>query len=252
MTTTTINEAFAGVGRMHARAYGSSGAFRHVGNASLLTLKQELDIQEQRDYTALGGGLAKRRARLKNVKADLTWLSFNTANLTLALAGTAAAVAEAAVTNEVVKGYKGSVTPLAAPPKAITAVNKVGVGTALAAGTDYRLSPGGIVWLEGGSITDGDSFEVDYTGYAHDRIEAAMKPATELEVFFEGLNDAEDGSPVIGNLWRCSFPPAAEIALIGEQMAELKFPVELLKDANRGSGTSGFFRVLKTPLGSVV
>lgn len=307
-----INQSFMGVGKVHVRPYGSTGAFRHVGNVSKLNLKQELDTQEQRDYTRLGGGVMKRVQRLKNMTAETTWLSYNAANMALAVAGSATAVMGGTATDEVGKGYKGSAVRLAYPPTAITSVKGGGavvtgtiagttltvsavasgtlavgqtisgagvtVGTTITAlgtgtggtgtytvsatqtvastsitatgptyvaGTDYELSPGGLWVPETSTIPDASNLLTSYTYPGHDRIEAGTTTSTELQVLFEGLNEAESGAAAVVDLWRVNFPAASEIALIAEQMAELAFACEVMKDATKPSTVSPYFRVQK-------
>lgn len=310
--TDTVNQSYIGVGKVHARVYGTTNAFRHVGNVSKLNVKQELDVQEQRDHTRLGGGVMKRVERLKNMKADTTWLSFNSANLALALSGSAAAVVAGNVNDEVVKGFKGSAVRLAHPPSAITSVKGGGavvtgsiagttltvtavtsgtlfVGQVLAgagvtanttitalgtgtggagtytvsinqtaastavtatgpnftANTDFQLSPGGLWLPDTSTIADGASLLVTYAYGAYDRIEAGTATSTELELMFEGLNEAESGNAVVVDLWRVSFPAASEIALIADQMGELAFAAEVLKDSTKPANVSPYLRVRK-------
>ena len=311
--TTSINIGYIGVGKVHGRLAGSTGAYRFLGNVSQVTLKQDIDEQREQDYTRLGGGAANIVRRLKSVKADITLLSFIAANLALAVAGSVTAVASGTVTDEVKKGYKGSLLRLDFPPSAITTVKGAGavvtaaiagttmtvsavtsgtlaVGqvltgsgvtggttiTALGTGTggtgtytvsasqtvastaitatgptytavtDYEMSPGGLAIPSASAIVDGGNLLVTYSKAAHDRIEAAVNTATTLELVVEGLNEVDGGAPVVTDMWRVSFPPASELALLGDKLGELKFTCELLSDSTKGSGVSAFFRTQKT------
>jgi hypothetical protein len=303
------DQSYMGVGKVHVRAYGTTGARRYVGNVGLLTLKQNLNVQKQKDRTRVGGGLVNQVERLDSVQAEMTWLEFNGPNLAVALAGPASTVAAGTITNEVVALYKGSLARLSAPPNAITSVTgpngsftgaiagttltvtavasgsvaigqtlagtgvtaatKItangtgtgGVGTytvditqtaasaaitatgnALTVTTDYAQSPGGLQIPTAAGVTDGGSYKVTYTNLAYSQTEAAMLTAQELEVFFEGLNEATLGTPMLVDVWRMRVPAAAELSLIGENFGELKFTAECLKDSTKGSGVSSFFR----------
>ena len=240
-----INQSYIGVGKVHMRLAGTTGAFRHVGNCSVLNLKQKLDVKRQKDYTRLGGGTLKKVERLDAVDAEITLLSFNADNMALATAGAATPVAGAVVTDEVVKGYKGALLRLAHPPTSVQAVtNSAGI-TTYVAGTDFELSPGGL-WIPlTSAIVDAADLKVDYTYPAYDRIEAATSTSKVMEVVFEGLNEAEGGSATVVDIWRMSVPAANELALIGDNMGELKFAAELLKDTSKGGGVSAYFRVQK-------
>lgn len=252
MPQVEVNEAYAGVGKVFARRRGAASTVRprHVGNCSLLNVKQTLTVQEQKDFTRAGGGTLKRRARLDKMEIETTFLSFIPENLTLALAGTSTDVPQAAITDEEVKLYKGELVRLAHPPKAITDVKKDGATASLVAGTDYVMSPGGILVTEDADITDGDTYEVDYTHLAYAEIEAATGTSTELELFFEGLNDAETLEPMLVDFWRVDFPSAQELALISENLGELRFTCEVMKDDSRPAGKSAFMRIQKAHLGS--
>lgn len=116
------DKSFIGVGKVHVRLAGSTGARRYVGNCSNLALKHELDVKRAADYTRLGGGTLKKVERLKQVNADLTFLDFNAANLALAVAGSTTAVVGGTATDEVVKSYKDTTVRLTFPPSAITTV----------------------------------------------------------------------------------------------------------------------------------
>lgn len=304
------DKAFIGIGKLHVRLAGSTGARRYIGNVSNLKIKHTLDIKRSADYTRLGGGTLKKVERLKQVDAEITLLDFNSANLALAVAGTATAVVGGTVTDEVVKSYKGSVVRLAYPPSAITTVKGGGAvvtgsistntltvsavtsgtlavgqtitgagvsagttitalgtgiggtgtytvsasqtvastaitatGPTYASGTDYTISAGGINVLDGTAIVDASNLLVTYTYNSHDRIEAATGTSSILEVLFEGLNDAEGGLPAITDIWRMQCPSAAELDLIGDNLGDLKFTAEVLKDSTKGPGLSAFYRI---------
>jgi hypothetical protein len=308
----TINQAYIGIGKLHMRLAGSTDAFRHVGNCSVLNLKQTLDVQRQRDYTRAGGGTLKKVERIESVDADLTMLSFNSANLALAVAGDATTVAGATITDEAVKGYKDATSRLNHPPLSVAAVSGAGASvtaaiagttmtvsavlsgalfvgqvlsgsgvtaattiTALgtgtggvgtytvstsqtvasttvtatgpnyAANTDFELSTGGIYIPPTSSIPDGANLLVDYTHGEYSRIEAGTKTASVMECFFEGLNEAEGNAQMLIDIWRLSLPAANELALIGNEMGELQFAAEVLKDSSKGSGVSAYWRARK-------
>jgi hypothetical protein len=244
----TVNSSYIGVGKVHARLFGTAGAFRHVGNVSKLLLKQELTEVREQDYTRLGGGARKIIKRLKAVQAETTWLSFDAANMALAVAGTTTNVASGAVvvgTPEVVKSYKGTLVRLANPPLAITSVKDSAGTTTYVAGTDYELSVAGINILPGTAIVDGADLKVAYTFNAYDQIEAATATSSIMEVIFEGLNEADSGSPMVVEIWKLNMPPANELSLIGDALSELTFSCEALKDTTKPANVSPFFRVRK-------
>ena len=241
----TINQAYIGIGKMHVRLAGSDGPFRHVGNCSVANLKQTLDVQRQRDYTRPGGGTLKKVERIQSVDCDITMLSFNSANLALAVAGDATAVPGATIVNEVIKGHKDATARLAHPPLAVTSVTSAAGTTTYAVGTDYEATAGGLYFPSGSTIVEAADLQVDYTHADYARIEAGTKTATIVEVFFEGLNEGESNAAMLVDIWRLSLPPASELALIGDSMGELQFAAEVLKDPTKGTGVSAYWRARK-------
>ena len=306
----SINQSYIGIGKLHVRLAGTTGPLRNVGNCSVLKLKQELDEKRQKDYTRPGGGTLKKVARIDAVNAEITLLSFNSANLALALAGTATAVVAGTATAEVVKGYKGAMLRLANPPSAITTVVGAGavvtgsistftltvtavtsgtlvvgqviagsgvtaattitalgtgtggvgtytVGTSqtaastaitatgptYAAGTGYEMSTGGLYIPDTSPIVDAANLLVTYAYPAYNRVEAATGTSSVMEAVFEGLNEAEGNLASVVDVWRLSMPAANELSLIGDDMGELTFAAEVLKDSTKGVGVSAYFRV---------
>lgn len=239
-----IVKSYIGVGKVHARVFGTTGKFRHVGNVSVLNLKHTLDSQKQRDYTRSGGGTAVRVDRVEAIEAEMTWLTFTKENWALATAGIAVDVALASILDEVINGYKGATVPLAHPPSAITAVTNSAGTTTYAAGTDYEMTAGGLYFPDASTIVEAADLKVDYDHPAYTRLEGAMGASSELELWYEGLNEADSDKPMLVNLWRMSVPSAEEIALIGLTLGEMKFGGELLKDASKGVGVSAFYRAL--------
>lgn len=240
-----IQKSFIGVGRVLARAYGSTGRRRHVGNVSALAIAHTLDTKEQKDYTRPGGGTLVKVERIESVDATMTWLSFSKENFALAVAGNLAEVVGGTATDEVVEGHLGSTVLLAHPPLAITSVVDAATGlVTYVAGEDYEKSPGGLFIPEGSSIVDEAELEVTYTYGAYTNIEAAMKTSSELELVFEGLNEADSNKPAIVYLHRLSVPSANELALIGDDFAVQEYAAELLKDSTKGAGVSAFYKAV--------
>jgi hypothetical protein len=233
-----IQKSYIGVGKVLARAFGSTGRFRFVGNCSAATISHELDTKKQRDYTRAGGGTLSRIDRIDSVNANFTLLSFNPDNWALAVAGVATAVATGAVAAENIVGYKDTTVPLAFPPSAVASVG------ALVQGVDWEMSPSGIYFPPGSAAVDGTTYAVAYTRAAHTRIEAVQNAGSEMELLVEGLNEADSNKAALINIWRWLAPAADELQLIGDDFGSLPFSGEALKDASKGAGLSQFYRAL--------
>jgi hypothetical protein len=233
-----IQKSYIGVGKVLARAYGSTGRFRFVGNCSRATLAHQLDTKKQRDYTRAGGGTLARIDRIDSVDASFELLSFNPENWALAVAGTATTVATGAVAAENIVGFKDTTMPLQYPPSAVASVGS------LVQGTDWEMSPSGIYFPPGSAAVDGTTYAVAYTRATHTRIEAVQNAGSELELVVEGLNEADSNKAAIINIWRWLAPAADELSLIGDDFGSLPFSGEALKDATKGAGLSQFYRAL--------
>lgn len=237
-----IVKSYIGIGKLHARLFGTTGKFREIGNCSAADIKQNNDTKKQPDFQRSGGGTLIRYDRISSVDLAMTMLTFSPENWALATAGTATAVTGATYTDELVKGYKDSTVRLAHPPATITSVRHVSNTPVYVAGSDYVIAGVGLFFPAGSTITDAADVKVTYAGAAYTRIEGAMGVATELEMFFDGLNEVDSDKPFLVDLWRVSLPNADQISLIGQELGEFKFSAELLKDSTKGAGVSAFYR----------
>lgn len=246
MAIVDTQKSYIGVGKVLARAYGATGRYRYVGNVSKLALKHKLDTKKQKDYTRSGGGVAARIDRIDTIESAMTWLSFSPENWAVACAGQLNAVVGGTVAAEVVKGYLDSTVRLANPPSAITTVTNSAATTTYLAGTDYEKSASGIYIFPASTIIDAADLKVTYTYGAYSRVEGVMQSVTEMQLLFEGLNEADSNKPVLVDLWRVAVPSADEIALIGDDFGRSDFASELLKDGTKGGGVSAYYRALLT------
>ena len=238
-------ELYIGVGKVHVRPYGVAGALRFVDNAPEAKFTTQINDKPKKDYTRLGGGNLKKVSRIESVNFALTLDSFSSSNLALALAATTAPVAAGSVTNEVIRGYRGSTVALAKIPSEITSVTNAAGTTTYTPGTDYVMSTAGLYFPETSTITEAADLQVDYDHAAGTVLEAAVKTATEVYMLIEGLNEATSGAAVVIEVWRLSVPPADEWSLIGDEFGQLKFAAEVLKDNTRPPNESPFYRVRK-------
>lgn len=244
--TTTKDESYLGVGKVYARKYGSNDVKRHVGNVSKVSIKQKLKTIDIKDYTKVGGGNRNKIERTDSIGLEMTWLEFNTENLTLACGGTSSSQSSATVVTEPVTFAVGGLIRLQHPVNEITEV-KNGT-TTYSPGTDYIATPGGLIIPEGSTIAAASTGTVTYSHPSYDRVEAMTKISTELEMFFEGLNEADSGIPVLVDIWRVHMPPSDELALLtgSDNPSELGFSAEALNDPTKTDpGQSPFFRVDK-------
>jgi hypothetical protein len=234
---------YLGSGKIYARVAGTATGRMELGNASKLELAVKEDKQKLKDYTKPGGGTYASVTRVDSVTLNMTLHDLNKTNVARAVFGSEAVVTGAAVLDEVLVAYKGAMCPLAHPaPTAVVVTNTAGT-TTYVADTDYEVRPGGLFIPSTSAITDGQSLKVDYSFETYNKVEALTTGAQTLELFFEGLNEANSGKPVLVDVWRAQLSPTKALALLGEKFADLEVEAEVLKDSSKtGAGISQYFR----------
>ncbi|PAT39164.1 hypothetical protein CK623_11415 [Vandammella animalimorsus] len=120
--------------------------------------------------------------------------------------------------------------------------------TIIAEAGNYEVRPAGIYLLPGAAnLAAGDQLRVTYDWADYAVIEALTTGPVELELIFEGLNEADSGKPVAVEIHRASQGVANAIALLQDNgFANLEVGGACLRDPRKsGSGVSQFYRVLK-------
>ena len=69
------------VGQVYAKAWGTDGAPKEVGNVLELNLEHSEDVQTQDDMTKLGGGVHAEVRRVKDVKVKMKLADLNVINI---------------------------------------------------------------------------------------------------------------------------------------------------------------------------
>ncbi len=123
------------------------------------------------------------------------------------------------------------------------------VGTVVSAVSNYEVRAAGVYVLpDATDLADDDDVHFDYEHGAYAVIEALTTKAKELELIFEGLNEADDGRPCIVEVWRASQGVASSIGLLQDK-GFASLPVTgavLMDDTKTGGGISKYYRVRKT------
>lgn len=234
------------VGQIYARKYGSTEASVPIGNVLALTLEHSEDVQKQPDMTRLGGGVHAEMRRVQEVNLSMTLADLNVANFARALMGTVGGTEAGSVTDEAHTVQRGALLKTAHINPTDPVVKLAGVEVP-AEGNWERRAAGIYVLPEAADLADGDAITVDYSHDAYAQIEALTTKAAELEITFEGLNEADDGKACVVELWRVSQGVASSIALLQEsgfQTLEVSGAV-LLDDTRTGEGISRYWRVRK-------
>jgi len=238
-----IFRPYLGSGKVYGRIVGSAAPLRELGNVSELKIKTEEDVKELTDNTSSGGGTYAEVRRVKSASASMTLHDLNRANLAMALRAASETVASGTVTDEPQTAYQSGLVRLAHPQPTSVVVTDTGGSTTYVEGTDYEVRQGGVFILDG-SITDGTAIKVSYAHAGYDVIEALTESTQELELSFDGMNEADSDKPVVVDIYKLSLAALGELSLIGDDFGGLALEGKLLKDLSKtGSGKSKYFKV---------
>lgn len=238
-----VDYSYIGSGKVYMRNINTAGAgLTEIGNVSALGISIDEEEKSLRDYRSPGGGTINEVRRIKGAGLTMTMANLSPENLAMALYGEKSAVTGASVTGEEVTARLDALVPLAhMNPTSVTVKNEAET-TTYVAGTDYEVRTGGIYILSTGSIADDQALKVSYTYGAQDVVEAMTSSAQEFELFFEGLNEARSGKASIVRVWRARFGAAKNLALIGDDYANLELTGKALADTTKPTGKSQYFQ----------
>jgi hypothetical protein len=230
-------------GQVYLRVAGSAAPLKAIGNVSVLSLEIAEDEKTLADYTQPGGGQWAAVSRVTGVNASMTLHDLDPANLARAVYGDASEKISGAVTAAEHVGYRGGLIRLAHPSPAAVTVTSSPAGTTFVAGTDYEVRREGILILDG-AIDDADPLLIDYTYGAYAVVEALTSGAVTYELSFGGLNEADNNSPVVLDIYRLKVSAAKALGFIADDFASLEVTGKVLMDPTKtGSGISKYFRV---------
>lgn len=229
------------VGQFYARAYGSTGLMLPIGNVLSAELTHTEDVNKQPDMTRLGGGTYAEVRRVTEANIAMKLADLNVVNLARTTLATVSETDAGTVEDEPITLHKGGLIPL--PHIMLTnVVIEVG-GTPLAALNNYEVRPEGIYLYEGATFTDAAAATLSYSFAGQAVLEALTTKSTELQLRLGGLNEADDGKPVVIDIWRTSQGVAKSLGLLTGKFGELDVNGTLLADQTKvGAGISRYYR----------
>ena len=235
--------SFIGKGKIYIGPKDGSGALRELGNVSNLEFAMTEEVKELLEWQAAGGGKANELRRITAVEANFTLHDFIADNLALATRGVASSVASSSVTDEVVTAYKDGLARTNFQGISSVVVQDVTDTTTYVEDTDYEVRNAGIFIIASGAITNGEVLHIDYDYVAVEKMEALKIAATEYKVTFDGINEAQEGKAVVVDIHRLKFGPAAALALIGDDFAEMELVASCLADGTKTGSESQYFKL---------
>lgn len=229
----SIEQYFYGQGEVliaRRPSNGSKPKWRRAWDVSALTLALAMESFSHKESMT---GLKEERRKIftgRSATANMTMHNIDTANLALTLHGEENVVVGGSITAE----------PL---PDALAAGDFVlldhpGVSNLVltdSAGTPatleeehYHLTPGyGQIQIlslpSGPALTQPFKAAYTHSGLAQVGIFAVLPP--EIMVRYNGINLAENGAPVVVDLWRMATDPLSELALINNDQAVAGMPL---------------------------
>ena len=245
-------------------ANGNPLGFLPVGNVSDLKITVSTSTLEHKESHTGQRGTDLRLTTETKAALSMTMENFVAKNLARVSRGSESDIAAGSVAGEQVKGFEGFVTALAhvkvstvvvktdeATPKTLTAYPGTG------GKWDYKLNAdAGSILLNADAATqdklatvtpgaDGSiALKVDYAYAAQTLVDALTQGAKELFMRFEGLNTADENSPVVVEVFKFSTDPFKELALIGDGVQSFVLDGSVLADTTRQTG-SKYFNVKK-------
>lgn len=226
-----IDRSFVGEGIIYARAYQSADPLLDIGNCDTYNLSFTTNRATLPNYRG-GGGNRNVREQVTDVAAAIGMFDITATNLARVTKAAITEIAAGTVTAEVLgcAGVEGELIPfkhlpdLSQPVTIVTAAD-----AALAAGTDYLLTPHGII-VTGSSLIDNTGIKATYTKLAASAVQMLAGSQVELELYIAGLNDAQSGEPFALRPRRVKFGIATELPVFGTEYMRLEAPTELLAD----------------------
>jgi hypothetical protein len=235
-------------GKVLIRPFGSDDPFQWVGlalEASISVAQQEFSLPNR---ATPGGGNYDAISRIDAVTLSMTLGERKPDVLAYALFGENAAPASAAVVAEEHEATPDGYIQLAhpGPYTLVTVTDDATSPGAIPTAGNWELTSGGLhIFADADDIEDGDVIKVSYTYPAYDRIEAVTRSAPELEIHFNGENEADNSYPRNAKLWRVKLAPIDNIALISaDDFSTFTVTGEILIDTSKtGDGISQYFRL---------
>jgi len=222
-----------------------------VGNAPVLEVNLNENIERVPDYTSAAGGAACVVRTIESAQVKLTLTCNRAENLALALYGSGSTgnKTAAAVASEQKVAYVGALVPLADMPdltQPITVKATTG-STTYTAGKDYLVTAGGAIQvLAGGAIpaptinmgVGQPNITVSYQRAEHSAIELFTRNSLPVALAFDGVN-VVDARLVNFQLYRVRFGPATNLTVIGDNVSKLELTGEIERDNTKSIGTPG-------------
>ncbi|MEL6493564.1 MAG: hypothetical protein AAFQ41_00390 [Cyanobacteria bacterium J06623_7] len=238
-TTEQRTQLFSGQGKVYIAKRNELGfpdedGFEFLGNCTKLMTKAEVQVVKHNETQTGKNSVDKRFEKAQEVKIESTFDEIRKAALERYLYGSTQEVAANTVTAEGLKAKLGREVPIAQIPDQSTtpvSITDTGGATTYTLGTDYVISPTGMVRFPetGSAITDGQDLEINYEARAERITTAFTSDNEDFYLRFDGLNRAEDNAPVVIELYKSRFDPSG-LEAINDEFATYDLNGDVLFD----------------------
>ncbi len=227
-----VDRSFIGEGIAYARAYGSQDPFLDIGNCDSYAIAFATEKRELKNFRG-GGGNRNAKEQVSGVTAAIGLYDLTAENIARVTNSAMIAVAATAIPAEqlAAAGVIGEMVPFNHLPdttKVVTVATVGGTPTTLVAGTDYVLTPHGIILKSTAAGAAG--ITVSYTPLKATALHMLAASPVELEMYIAGLNDAQSGEPFSLRPRRVKFGLTNELPVFSQDYVKLASTIDLLAD----------------------
>lgn len=221
------------------RVGGKPTGFEFIGNVSELMLNPQTEKIEHMESQTGYNSVDKVIERALKVELSMTTDSTTDDNLARLVFGKISKTPITTVTTELQTAYKGKSIFLNNVNLAsfTSLLRDAAPNNPYILGTDYEivdLASGQIRIMPLGGIAEGITVRANYICGASEAVAAFGTPNTEYWLRFNGLNSAEEDSPVIIDCFKVRFAPASDMPIINnDNFAEYKQSGTCLFDATQ-------------------
>ena len=236
------DKSFVGKGVLFIE--NDDGVLVDIGNTTAFSYSAEEENIELKNYRTAGGGNRNSITRVTAVNLQLDVSDFSGQNLAFGLFGSVTAVAAGAVSGEAQTTPADVSLDQLLPTDHVIDTDETVTVTGYTEGTDFEVRAAGLVILASGSIPASTALSINYTKKAVDLVQAFVNAAQDRKIVLDGLNEAQNGSPVVITIYRAKFGPAQETAFIGDEFGSISLSGEALIDTTiTSSGVSQYLKI---------
>lgn len=252
------NCCFAGIGRIYLKQYNNccdaefDEAYIGLGNCSSFSIDAAVAELKVPNYMDIGGGTECQTSWIESASAKITGLCFSADNFAKCWSGDINKVTAKTQTlslrylgpDTFIPFLDGNGNPITDVD--VTLINGIGVASTLGGsalkGRDFVPTPNGLIIPASSTIdfvtNSGEPLISDLAvaNSEYSLVDMLTTSAKEFSLFYSGVNRFGN-KPFSVYLYRVKMNPVNGIPLIGTDVAEAEYMLEILRDPCRGEGT---------------